>query len=188
MAIDAKQHIPLRVEVYAKKANNAAFSVAFNQISFTKPDPQQFAFNPPPGAKVNKAEDSVQQKPGGTDGTKADRAKAEAMEKAKKAAEKARANAAKPGTAADNGPLVIGKGWTSVVVTKSSAKDVAEAEKSNSMVAGVLNSLPKVSGTWGSGRLLSSALFTALLTDDGRLLAGAVAPEKLYELAATAGK
>ena len=47
----------------------------------------------------------------------------------------------------------------------------------------VTGALPKVSGTWGSGRLLQSALFSALLTDDGRVLVGAVAPEKLYEVA-----
>jgi hypothetical protein len=46
-----------------------------------------------------------------------------------------------------------------------------------------VNSLPKVSGSWGSGHLLSSALFSALVTDDGRVLAGAVAPAKLYEIA-----
>ncbi len=46
-----------------------------------------------------------------------------------------------------------------------------------------MNSLPKVSGSWGSGHLLTSALFSALITDDGRVLAGAVAPEKLYEVA-----
>ena len=48
----------------------------------------------------------------------------------------------------------------------------------------VLGSLPQVSGAWGSGRLLQSALFSVLLTDDGRVLGGAVAPEALYEAAA----
>jgi hypothetical protein len=48
----------------------------------------------------------------------------------------------------------------------------------------VLNSLPKVSGSWGSGRLLQSKLFTVLVTDDGRVLAGAVAPDRLYAAAA----
>jgi outer membrane lipoprotein-sorting protein len=191
MAIDAKQHVPLRVEVYAKNTNNAAFSVTFDQISFTKPDAQQFAFNPPPGTKVETPQDDAKQKAGGAkaDGKAQSLDKAEAVDKAKAELEKARAQAAKPGVAVQDGePTVIGAGWTSVVVVKSSAKDVAEAGKSGSMVASVLNSLPKVTGSWGSGRLLTSNLFSALLTDDGRLLAGAVAPEKLYELAATAGK
>ena len=44
----------------------------------------------------------------------------------------------------------------------------------------MLNLLPKVSGTWGSGHLLSGTLFSAVLTDDGRVAIGAVAPAQLY--------
>ena len=40
-----------------------------------------------------------------------------------------------------------------------------------------------MSGDWGSGRLLTGRLFSVLLTDDGRVVAGAVAPETLYEAA-----
>ena len=36
LAIDAKEHIPLRVEVYAKDANDPAIRVAFQQISFDR--------------------------------------------------------------------------------------------------------------------------------------------------------
>jgi hypothetical protein len=48
---------------------------------------------------------------------------------------------------------------------------------------GLVNALPKVSGSWGSGHLLSGSLFSALITDDGKVLIGAVSPEKLYEAA-----
>jgi hypothetical protein len=44
----------------------------------------------------------------------------------------------------------------------------------------VLRALPAVSGSWGSGHLLKGTLFSALLTDDGRLVIGAVAPDALY--------
>ena len=44
----------------------------------------------------------------------------------------------------------------------------------------MLRVLPRVSGTWGSGHLLKGTLFSALLTDDGRVVVGAVAPEALY--------
>jgi hypothetical protein len=44
----------------------------------------------------------------------------------------------------------------------------------------VLQALPTVSGAWGSGHLLRGTLFSALLTDDGRLVIGAVAPNALY--------
>ncbi|MET8374015.1 hypothetical protein ABZU42_30415, partial [Micromonospora profundi] len=47
----------------------------------------------------------------------------------------------------------------------------------------LLGGLTAVSGDWGSGRLLTSKLFSVLLTDDGRVLAGAVTPERLYQVA-----
>jgi len=45
----------------------------------------------------------------------------------------------------------------------------------------VLKSLPTVSGTWGTGHLLQGTVFSAVLTDDGRLAIGAVAPSALYD-------
>ncbi|MEV4640542.1 hypothetical protein AB0J80_24690 [Actinoplanes sp. NPDC049548] len=160
LAIDAEQHIPLGVDVYAKGATKPAVRIAFQQVSFAQPDPEQFTFNPPPGAKVDT--------PSGTD-----------LEKQR---DKARKEA--PGKPeAPQGTKVVGKGWTSVLVTKLPKGDGAEAGKGTPDLDAVTGALPKVSGTWGSGRLLQSALFSALLTDDGRVLVGAVAPEKLYEAA-----
>jgi hypothetical protein len=40
--------------------------------------------------------------------------------------------------------------------------------------------LPEVHGSWGSGRLLEGTLFTAVLTNDGRLAIGAVGPQQVY--------
>ena len=45
---------------------------------------------------------------------------------------------------------------------------------------GMLGKLPAVSGSWGSGHLLRSALVSAVLTDDGRVAIGAVPPQMLY--------
>jgi outer membrane lipoprotein-sorting protein len=74
-------------------------------------------------------------------------------------------------------PQVVGKGWTSVVVA-----DVGDhrGPAQNAGLPAVLGSLPRVSGSWGSGHLLRTALFSAVLTDDGRLAVGAVAPSMLY--------
>jgi len=44
-----------------------------------------------------------------------------------------------------------------------------------------LNNLPAVRGSWGSGHLLTGKLFSVLLTDDGRVVIGAVAPDRLYQ-------
>jgi hypothetical protein len=76
----------------------------------------------------------------------------------------------------------VGSGWASIVIAKapSGGGNGSEAQQ----LTAVLNSLPKVSGSWGSGRLLQSKLFSVLVTDDGRILAGAVAPDSLYAAAA----
>jgi outer membrane lipoprotein-sorting protein len=177
LAIDAKEHIPLRVDVYAKGANDPAFRVAFQQISFAVPDDEQFRFNPPPDAKVTTEQPSA-----------ADRAQITAKEKAALAEKRAeiaqkRAEIAKQRAKHQDGaPTVVGSGWTSIVVAKapSGGGNGSQAQA----LTGVLNSLPKVSGSWGSGRLLQSKLFTVLVTDDGRVLAGAVTPDRLYAAAA----
>ena len=44
----------------------------------------------------------------------------------------------------------------------------------------MLDLLPKVSGAWGTGHLLEGTLFSAVLTDDGRVAVGAVTPQTLY--------
>lgn len=75
-------------------------------------------------------------------------------------------------------PKVIGKGWTTVLVVPG----VKQPRNAGSL-SEVLGSMQPVSGTWGTGRLLRSSLVSALLTDDGRLLVGAVPPSQLYAAA-----
>jgi hypothetical protein len=167
LAIDAEKHVPLGVDVYAKDANDPAVRVAFQQITFKVPDAQQFVFNPPAGTKVTE--------PSAADLAK-EHDKAITPEKAKEAEKQA----------AEAGTKVVGKGWTSVLVAKMPTGDDAKAGKDGAAAGqldAIVGALPKTSGTWGSGRLLTSALFSVLITDDGRILVGAVAPEKLYEAA-----
>lgn len=85
------------------------------------------------------------------------------------------AGSAKPDAA---GAKVVGTGWTRVAVMPSPATDRTEGA-----AATFLDQLPTVSGSWGSGKLLRSALVSALLTDDGRLIVGMVPPELLYAAA-----
>ncbi|MEU1250612.1 outer membrane lipoprotein carrier protein LolA [Micromonospora arida] len=165
IAIDAKQHVPLRFEVLAKGSDRPAFEVAFTQVDYRRPDADQFRFNPPPGVTVNE--------------------------------EKAERPTGKPGHVEPKGdPQVraVGDGWTTVLVGRLDGADVGRkpATKPAAPPAGagpdldmskLLGGLPAVSGDWGSGRLLTSKLFSVLLTDDGRVLAGAVTPERLYQAA-----
>ncbi|MFC0527263.1 LolA family protein [Phytohabitans kaempferiae] len=76
----------------------------------------------------------------------------------------------------------VGEGWTTVAVIKGTPPTPASDAEAK-QEAQMLGALPSVSGAWGSGRLFTSKLFNVLLTDDGRLFAGMVAPERLYEVA-----
>jgi outer membrane lipoprotein-sorting protein len=72
-------------------------------------------------------------------------------------------------------PHAVGKGWTTVLVAR-----MPDDGKPGPMRQ-LVKSLPAVSGDWGSGHLLRGKLFSAVVTDDGRVAIGAVAPEALYD-------
>lgn len=77
-------------------------------------------------------------------------------------------------------PTVVGEGWTTVVIADvDRPKGDRPGEQGRN--EDPLQALPRVSGSWGSGRLLSGALFSAVITDDGRVAAGAVRPGLLYD-------
>jgi len=138
IAIDAAESIPLAVEVYGSDGTDPAFEVRFTQISFEAPDPEQFEFNPPPGATVTEAE-LLPELPFGEFGDWGERPQL----------------------------TVVGEGWTSVLVVRLPAE----------LELGPLEWL------LSDGGGLSSNLLSVLLTDDGRVLVGAVTPERLAEVA-----
>lgn len=157
LAIDSKEHVPLRVQVYPRDSQDIAFEVKFTQVSFARPDDGQFKFTPPPGVRIE--EKSAGDAPSRT-----------------------------PDAAPDTDQVrraVIGTGWTSVIVARTgNPADATKAADPNAPdVAGMLGGLPQVSGAWGSGRVFSTRLVTALITDDGRVLVGAVTPARLAEVA-----
>jgi outer membrane lipoprotein-sorting protein len=184
LGIDATEHLPLRVEVFPKGSDEPAFEVKFTQISFDRPDAERFRFNPPPGVKVSEesADDAAKE------------AEKAAKEATKEAEKEAREHAKQ---LSDDDSTLIGEGWTSVFVARTGDDDLlgslgksgesgAGGEDAAAGLALVDQMTKKVSGPWGNGRLLSSKLFTVLFTTDGRVLAGAVSPERLYEVAGSA--
>lgn len=154
IAVDGTTHLPLRVRAYAAGAS-PVFEVGYTSISFSRPDAAQFSFNAPPGTKVTQAQTPSEPK------TKAGQARPDHHK----------------ATQATSSTKVVGSGWTSVLVAKVPAGSTSSAGGS---LGAVLNRLPRVSGTWGSGRLLAGTAFTAVLTDDGRVAVGLVKPELLY--------
>jgi outer membrane lipoprotein-sorting protein len=174
VAIDGTEHVPLRVQVFAKSVPDPVFEVAFNAVDFARPDAAQFTFKPPPGTTVTDSKVPTHQPPA--------------------AGSKTNTVAPQPNAAAM--PKVVGAGWTSVLVAKIPAPSAsgssgangtsgATADKSIAQLMKFVGLLPKKSGSWGSGHLMAGTAFSVLLTDDGRLVIGAVTPEGLY--AALAG-
>jgi len=176
VAIDGTEHVPLRVQVFAKKMADPVFEVAFNAVDFARPDAAQFTFKPPPGTTVTSAKVPTN-RPSAAD-------------------TKTGTVVPQPGSAGM--PKVVGTGWTSVLVAKIPAQTAAvsgnpgasgtagaTADKSIAQLMKFVELLPTKSGSWGSGHLLAGTAFSVLLTDDGRLVIGAVTPEGLY--AALAG-
>jgi outer membrane lipoprotein-sorting protein len=180
LAVDAEEHIPLQVQVYARGATEPAFQVGFTRISFGKPSADQFTFDPPPGTKVERR----------TPGQESDNPPRN------KPGQLTPDMGLEPGGDADpresaDFPAVVGKGWTTVVVTrmppgaqKQTGKQAQKPAPAGELGV-ILRSLPRVSGSWGQGRLLEGSLFTVLVTDDGRVLAGAVEESRLYSVAAS---
>ncbi|BCL16517.1 LolA family protein [Micromonospora sagamiensis] len=168
IALDAKEHVPLRFELFADAGDAPAIEVAFTQVDFSRPAADQFTFNPPPGVKVNEEKSPA------------------------RPARPERSAPGKAGDAKDRDATVVGEGWAAVLVARTgtgadrpAGKDApaSQPEKADAAGLDLLNQLPKVSGAWGSGRLFSGTIFSVLLTDDGRVLAGLVTPERLYEVA-----
>lgn len=72
-------------------------------------------------------------------------------------------------------PTTVGEGWDTVVLAPLPEQFRAQAAPF------LANLGTPVSGPWGSGRLVSTAVATAIITDDGRVAAGAVPEQVLTE-------
>jgi outer membrane lipoprotein-sorting protein len=188
IVLDA-QHpaVPLEVQVFARGASSPAFQTGFTSITFGAPPASTFAFTPPKGASVHTV--TPMGHPAGWTGVPP---------------------GSQPQTA---GVKVIGKNWLSVAVLPASALSaltqggnaagaLGQAAQSAAagpgsgpgggvdaagVLAGLLRSATHVSGAWGSGRLVKTSLVSMLITSNGHVLIGAVAPSVLYSAAAHAG-
>jgi outer membrane lipoprotein-sorting protein len=150
LAVDSDTHLPLKVEVFA--GDISVFRVSYTEIDFAQPDAKLFTFTPPPGAEVTEVS------------PKADSDESK-----------------RPTPDSAHEPKVVGEGWTTVLITEMSAEDSSGSSPgAEDQLQAFLQQLPKVSGSWGSGRLLAGTAFTAVLTDDGRLAIGSVAPNVVY--------
>jgi outer membrane lipoprotein-sorting protein len=154
ITVDGKTKVPLGVQVLARGSKRAVLDVSFTRFDDSMPSNDNFNWTPPPGATVD---GTPPRHPAGY----------------------------QPPAGLTQHPDVtpIGSGWSTVF--KVSGVPTLSALGSQDKQAGaLLAALPEVHGSWGSGRLFSSALLSGLFTSDGRVFVGAVDPELLYQAAA----
>ncbi len=175
IAVDSETGVPLSVTVQAKGQEEAAFQAGFTGVDFSTPDAGIFEFAPPAGATV-------------TEAPTADEAKAKL---------EAERNAMDAPTEKLAEPTVFGEGWSTIVELPAGSISKLGLNVGGDQAAGMgeimeikpgmdpegvaggqallEQALTEVDG----GRALQTSLVSVLITDDGRILAGAVSADQL---------
>jgi outer membrane lipoprotein-sorting protein len=164
LAIDSKTWVPLDVTVMPRTGNDPALEVGFSSVSFDVPAASTFTFTPPKGVKVTDEKVPSQDRP-------------------KRVEPKQVEPKTMPGTANADKPTVIGAGWESVAMIRGAQTGQLTG---NGPLAQLLAKAPTVSGSWGTGKVLTSKMVSALITDDGRVFVGLVTSDTLQAAAAKA--
>ncbi|MFD9123669.1 outer membrane lipoprotein carrier protein LolA [Kitasatospora sp. NPDC059571] len=160
IAVDAERGVPLMVQAVST-GGATVLDLHFSSVSFATPAASAFAFTVPKGAKVTEHR--------GQDG---------AAGRPKSGQGRAGQPAAGPGGA--SGATVVGEGWTSVVELHlpSGLPEVRDGGKvGHGGPGGAGNPLALAKGFGkpvGGGTLISTKVVNVLVTDDGRVFAGAV--------------
>ncbi len=154
IAVDSELKMPLRVAVLTNGTAEPAGTVGFSQINVGPQDSKLFEFTPPANAKVTTPEAKEQKR----------RHEPElGLEQALNGKD----------------PQIFGTGWDSVVGAKIPAEAMTQVPAE---AQGLVDRFTKkVSGSWGSGKLFTTKVATILIADDGRVVAGAVPEQVLFD-------
>lgn len=174
ISVDAKTGVPLKFTLTPAGGGKAVVDAGFTKVDFSKPAASTFDFTPPKGTKVTEGDDL---KAG--DKSHAPKDMPKDMPKELRDAQGGGMKDLK----------VIGEGWTSIAELKlpggqglptggSASGDVPpEAQKFMDALG------DHVTGKFGSGTVFSTRLVNALITDDGKVYAGAVTKDALVKAA-----
>ncbi|HUN35896.1 MAG TPA: DUF2092 domain-containing protein [Trebonia sp.] len=164
IAIDAKTHVPLRVQVFAKGSATPAFQVGYTQISYVAPAAANFNFTPPPGASYDNAskpqagQPASEASPAGTEGTYG----SDWLTVAEVPASL----------------LSDASGSPAPVKTPSGSGTGVFGADGQAAIHAFLGAGKQVSGAWGSGQLIHTSLINVLIVGN-ELYIGAVDPSVL---------
>ncbi len=158
IAIDGRNGVPLRLQVFARGASTPAFQVGYTAIQFVPPAPADLRFTPPPGSTV------TQENLAGSSGAK---------------------SRATPGfSTIGSSWLTVLKLPSSMTAPGAPSQGSAnDAGDSAGVLRALLGSATPVHGAWGTGRLLRTSLVSVLITGQGSAYVGAVQPSVLYAAA-----
>lgn len=157
-AIDGENGVALAASVTARGASDPAFSTGFTQVDFAVPDAAVFAFAPGDGITVTEKDvplPTAQQLMAGRDGA--------------------------PQMPDAQAPVVSGQGWATVV--QVSGQQSGDAALLDALDPEQLALLDSATTAVEGGRALQTSLVSVLITDDGRVLAGAVPMSRLVDAA-----
>lgn len=166
IAVDGETGMPLSVQVTARGASSPSFRAGFTSLSLDAPDDSLFTFAPPPDSPVKELQFRDP-----------DRwplnFRAPGMIITPEDLAALRQHPARPS--------VTGTGWETVVGIPAAA---AGGTLADSLLRDPLLSQAAVAVP--GGRLLSTTLLNVLITDDGRIFAGMVQPNRLQAAASAA--
>jgi outer membrane lipoprotein-sorting protein len=170
IAVDAKTGLPLKFTLTPASGGAAVVDAGFTKVDFSKPAASTFEFSPPKGTKVTEGDELKAE-------DKTDRARPED-------GEHLGTEFGKESGTEFEGLNVIGEGWSSIAQFDTGGEGLP-SEASDAGDAGrFLDSLgDHVTGKFGSGTVFSTRLVNALITDDGKVYAGAVTKDALVKAA-----
>ena len=161
IAIDGKTHVPTRVQVFAKNAEQPRLRGGLHLLRPDHTGPSVFTFNPPPGTKVT--EGSAQAARGASPRHR--RVTPARSHGGRRRQAEDRRHRAGPRSSSPSCPPADGSKAPS---GSGQLADDAQGPARGQRHAGARDTC------------CGARLFSALLTDDGRVAVGAVAPEALY--------
>jgi outer membrane lipoprotein-sorting protein len=175
VSVDSETGMALDVKVYSIEQETPAFQVGFESISFATPDASLFTFTPPAGTTLQTLEMPAELEAELAALKKEYEAKYASKEITESdfAAKKAELEA----TYADQPkPEMIGEGWESVIYLPAIPKEVPMEMLENELFADLLTQVP-------GGKVFSTPVANVLITDTGKVYAGAVTIEFLQQVA-----
>jgi len=172
VAIDAETGMALNVKVVAKGQVEPAMEIGFTSIDYSTPDASIFEFAPSSDVTVTEMEMPEEFTIDGETYTKEElQAELEASKPTEAEYEELKAQY----EAMENKPVVYENGWATVVemtLSDDMPVEMFQSELFSEMTMQV-----------DGGQVISTSLVNVLITDDGRVLAGAVNTDYLLEIA-----